>query len=217
MSHQIRFSEKFIFLFLGLLMPTLAVAAEIKPTLVNAEYIRQEKINLTGGFIKAVRFSDVSGEHLLLLTKASTPSKSKPNPQKIERHELKAINFRKTAEGWVQEWVINDYVDCPDLDSEADFFLDSISVTDVNNDGFAEASVPYSLFCGGGIDSKIIKIIMRTKSEKFAIRGESRVILPGQEPFGGAMTVDPALHKNKNTAYKNQLIKLWNCVSTERR
>ena len=140
-------------------------------------------------------FHDAKGEYLLLLTKRSSPSKSNPNPLRMERQELKAMHFKKVAKGWMQEWSINDYVDCPSLDSEANFYLNKVSITDVNNDGHAEVSLPYNLFCGGGLGSKIIKIIMRTKNEKFALWGKSKMVLPGQEAFGGEMEMDELLKK----------------------
>ena len=170
----------------------MVIATDIKTTSVNAQTIQQYKISLPGEFAKAIHFNDAAGEHLLLLTKRSAYSKTKPNRQRIERHELKATSFRKMPKGWVQDWVIFDFVDCPGLDSEANFFLDKVSITDVNGDGYAETSVPYNLFCGGGVDPKVIKIIMRTKNDKFAVRGQSKVIFPGQEPFGGELEIDPA-------------------------
>lgn len=216
MKIHTRQKTQVVFLLIGLTISNLTVAGDIKVTPIDAEAIRQEKINFISAPIKGIRFSDIDGEQLLLLTKRSTPSKSKPNKRRIERHELKAVNLIKSSRGWVQKWAINDFVDCPELDSEANFFLEKVSVTDVNNDGYAEISVPYSLFCGGGIDSKNIKIIMRTKNEKFAIRGESKVFMPHQEPFGGVMKMDAALQQHKYAAYKDYLTNLWNDIYIEK-
>lgn len=203
-------------IFLGLIFSSLLAASEIQTVPMSAKAVQQEKISLAAPLVKGVMFQDVKGEHLLLLTKRSSPSKSKPDPHRMERHELKATHFKKAAKGWIQEWAINDYVDCPGLDSEANFYLDKVSITDVNNDGHAEVLVPYNLFCGGGVDSKIIKIIMRTKNEKFALRGKSKIVLPGQESFGGEMEMDPLLKKNKNAAYRDHLIKIWDDICVEK-
>ena len=162
---------KLIPIFLGLLFPPLIAANEIQATPINIKDLQQVKVRLAAPLVKGVTFKDVQGKHLLLLTKRSGPSKSMTDPHREERHELKAIQFAKTAKGWVEEWVITDHVDCPSLDSEANFYLDQVSITDVNKDGHAEVSVPYNLFCGGGVDPRIIKIVMRTKRQKFALRG----------------------------------------------
>lgn len=207
---------KLIPIFLGLMFSSPIAASEIQTVPMSTKAVQQEKISLAAPLVKGVMFHDVKGEHLLLLTKRSSPSKRKPDPHRMERHELKATHFKKAAKGWIQEWAINDYVDCPGLDSEANFYLGKVSITDVNNDGHAEVSVPYNLFCGGGVDSKIIKIIMRTKNEKFALRGKSKIVLPGQEYFGGEMEMDPLLKINKNAAYRDHLIKIWDDICVEK-
>lgn len=196
-------------IFLGLIFPPLLAASEIRTIPIGSKIVQKEKISLAAPLVKGVAFSDVQGGHLLLLTKLSSPSKNKPDPRRMERHELKAIHFKKTANGWLQDWVITDYVDCPGLDSEANFYLDQVSITDVNHDGHAEISVPYNLFCGGGVDSKTIKIIMRTKNKKFALRGKSKIVSPGQESFGGEVEMDTLLKQNINVAYREHLIKIW--------
>lgn len=205
-----------ISIFFGLMFSTLLAASEIQTVPMSTEAVQREKIGLAGPLVKGVMFHDVNGAHLLLLTQRASPSKNKPDPNRMERHELKATQFKRAAKGWIQEWVINDYVDCPGLDSEAHFYLDKVSITDVNNDGHVEVLVPYNLFCGGGIDSKTIKIIMRTKNEKFALRGKSKMDLPGQESFGGEMEMDALLKKNKNAAYRDLLIKIWNDICVEK-
>ena len=60
-----------------------------------------------------------------------------------------------------------------------------MTFTDVNGDGRVEATVAYHMFCGGGIDTHTVKVILREGATKLAIRGESTAIYPGQEPFGG--------------------------------
>lgn len=207
---------KLISIFFGLMFSSPLVASEIQTVPISTKTVQREKISLAAPLVKGVMFQDVKGEHLLLLTKRSSPSKNKPDSNRIERHELRATHFIKAAKGWIQEWAINDYVDCPGLDSEANFYLDKVSITDVNNDGYAEVLVPYNLFCSGGVDSKTIKIIMRTKNEKFALRGKSRMVLPGQESFGGEMEMDALLKKNKNAAYRDHLNKIWNDICVEK-
>ena len=207
---------KLISIFLGLIFSRLLAASEIPTIPISTKGVQQEKISLAAPLVKGVAFNDVKGGHLLLLTKLSSPSKNKPDPHRMERHELKAIHFKKTTKGWLQEWAITDYVDCPGLDSEANFYLDQVSITDVNNDGHAEVSVPYNLFCGGGVDSKTIKIIMRTENKKFALRGKSKIVLPGQESFGGEMELDALLKKNKNAVYRDHLIRIWNDICVEK-
>ena len=204
-------------IFFGLIFANISIAGDIKTIQISSKEIQKEGIMLPSDLTKAIRFNDADGAQLLLFTKLSMISKKQPNQRRIERHEIKVVNLKKTSRGWVKKWAVNDAVDCPNLDSEANFFLENISVTDVNNDGFAEVSVPYNLFCGGGVDPKTIKIIMRTKSEKYALRGESKIVIPGQDSFGGDMQMDASLQQQKNTAFKDLLVKIWDSIYIEKR
>ena len=204
-------------IFFGLVFSNLSIAGDIKAIQISSKEIQKEGVMLPSDLIKAIRFNDAGGDQLLLFTKLSMISKKQPNQRRIERYELNVVDLRKTANGWVKKWTINDFVDCPNLDSEANFFLENISVTDVNNDGFAEVSVPYGLFCGGGVDPRTIKVIMRTKNEKYALRGESKIAIPGQDSFGGGMRMDTSLQQKKNTLFKNHLVKIWDSIYVEKR
>lgn len=184
---------------------------------IDATEVQRLGVKITTPFAKAIQVTDTEGISLLLFSKLSAPSKKKPNLQRNEYHELKVINFRKTSNGWSQRWVIKDFVDCPDLDSEADFFIDKIAITDLDKDGFAEISIPYHMFCGGGVDPKIIKIILRTKNEKYALRGESKIVIPGQDSIGGEMHIDSLLRQRKKSNYIEQLTKVWDSVYIEKR
>ncbi|MQA18138.1 hypothetical protein GEV01_01285 [Rugamonas sp. FT103W] len=106
-------------------------------------------------------------------------------------------------------------MECPGLDSAADFFSSNVSVTDLNGDGKAEVTIPYKLLCDGGIDSYTIKVILREGANKLAICGNSLVKIPGQEPFGGERQYDKALLSPANAAYKQHMDKVWKVVSVD--
>ena len=92
---------------------------------------------------------------------------------------------------------------------------DEVSITDINADGKAEVTIPYKLFCGGGIETATVKIILREGALKLAIRGESEVRLPGQEPFGGKHDYDKLLLTPAYAPYKVHLDQVWKAVSRD--
>lgn len=118
---------------------------------------------------------------------------------------------------WEEDWTVRDFVDCPGLDAAADFFTSALSVTDINSDGTAEVTIPYKLFCGGGVDSYTVKVILREGPLKLAIRGESEVRLPGQAPFGGGHQLDRRLLTQPYKLYREHLEKVWRTVSVDTR
>ena len=179
--------------------------------LAKAE-LAAERIAITGKVISAWNVQDKNGRHILVLTSLDGPSHDQPNKGRMERTDLRASFYSKARGQWVEEWQIKDGVDCPMLDHDAGFFSSHVTVTDLNDDGIAEVTVPYKMFCGGGVDSDTIKVILRQGSEKYAIRGESLVRLHGQESFGGSYKADASLALPRNAAYKKHLIKVWKQV-----
>ncbi|NGZ87438.1 hypothetical protein GW587_24660 [Duganella sp. SAP-35] len=200
----------------GLLCLTTACSAgipESKP--VDAAYLASQHIPSSGTLVAARMIRDQDGEHILQLNRQAGPSPSAPKSGRIEHIELTAVYYAKQAGGWKQEWTVRDVADCPELDAAADFFISSVAVTDINGDGKAEITIPYKLFCGGGIDSYTVKVILREGPLKLAIRGESEVRLPGQPPFGGDHKYDKALLTPAYAAYKNHLDQIWKTVSVD--
>jgi len=191
-------------------------AAIGKPAPIDKQQLAVETIGFDGTLVAAYRISDAGGEHILVLSRKAGASPAQPRSGRIERIDLfVTYHTRMGTKKWQQEWSIRDLTDCPGLDAEADFFATSVSFSDLNKDGKAEVTVPYRLFCGGGVDPYIIKIILRDGPTKLAIRGESLVRYPGQEPFGGEHQHDKALLAPDRAAYKQHLDAIWKKVSVD--
>lgn len=79
-----------------------------------------------------------------------------------------------------------------------------------------EVTVPYKTFCGGGVEPKTIKIIVRSGPAKFALRGESKMVLPDGSSMGGAMKLDRDLDLPANAALKRHVLDLWRDIYTAR-
>jgi hypothetical protein len=183
---------------------TTAVAAEIQVKPAGLAYVSQQKVPLPGKHIKSILVTDKDGLHLLVMTQLSGPSHTDRASERDERTDLHAIYYARTGDTWVKEWQIRDYSDCPDLDHSADFLPDAVTVTDLNNNGVAEVTVPYTLFCGGGVDSNDLKIIMREGSQKFAMRGRTITNYP-ESPYGGEAAYDKSLSLPVNAAFRKHI------------
>jgi len=191
-------------------------AAIGKPAPVERHQLAAEAIGFDGTLVAAYRIGDAGGEHVLVLSRKAGHSPAQPRSGRIERIDLYATYHKRIGtKRWQQEWSIRDLTDCPGLDAGADFFVTSVGFSDLNKDGKAEVIVPYRLFCGGGVDPYIIKVILRDGPTKLAIRGESLVRYPGQEAFGGEHQHDKALLAPERAAYKQHLDALWKKVSVD--
>lgn len=193
-----------------------ASTAVSQPEPVDATWLAGQKIVSIGAVVGAQRVRDGDGEHVLVLARKAGPSPSNLKSGRIEHIELRATFYGRAGTGWHPEWTIHDLVDCPNLDSAADFFPKAVTFTDLNNDSRVEATVAYHMFCGGGIDAHTVKVILREGATKLAIRGESRMLYPGQEPFGGEHQYDKALLQPDRAGYKRHMDRIWEAVSAFR-
>jgi hypothetical protein len=195
----------------------LAASTPYSTYTIGKNDLLREQIAVNGDLVTARMVEDHTGTHILLLTSIGSASRERPSHRRTERVDLRASYYRKVNNlanigTWTEDWNIKDAVDCPGLDSSASFFASHVTVTDLNKDGVAEITVPYKMFCGGGIDSATIKIIMRQGSEKYALRGDSLVRILGQRGFGGSYQTDTTLSLLRNTAYREHLLKVWKQV-----
>lgn len=134
------------------------------------------------------QFWDSKGRHILILSR---------NHEKFsdgkEIISLNAQQFVNYSLNWEKEWTIKDFVECLNLDIEANFFLNLTSFTDLDSNKIYETIVAYSLICAGGIEPKTIKVIMRQGNTKYAIRGESLVKIGDNENYVGKYKPDELL------------------------
>ena len=200
-------------LVFSLALPCRADTNAPVPFPVDAAFLAQQRILSSGKVISAWRVRDNDGDHVLVLARQAGPSPENPEWGRIEHIELRAAFYTSTAMGWKPAWTIYDIVDCPNLDSSADFFPGAVTFTDLNGDGRVEATVAYHMFCGGGIDTHTVKVILREGATKLAIRGESTMIYPGQEPFGGEHQYDKALLQPDRATYRKHMDRVWQDVS----
>lgn len=170
-----------------------------------------------GKIVRTFTFSDREGEHLLILSRHETDSTLEGAEKgRLEKKEIRATLYRRNGSSAQQAWLIQDGVDCPMLDSEAVFFTSQVTMTDLMRDGVTEVTVPYRLRCAGDVSPATIKVILRKAEQKFALRGESMIVMTGQPPFGGSKTYDPVLQQPQYQPLKAHLTQIWNQIYQQR-
>jgi hypothetical protein len=152
-----------------------------------------------GQVVKAERWQDKSGEHLLVLTHTKPANRQKePDSDGIYTFDqaLYGYQFDKTGNTVKQLWAIQDFVKACPLDISCEFLLPSVQLTDLDADGVAETSFLYRTGCRSDVSPASLKFILHNGPTKYALRGETVVM--GE---GGKYTTDPAF----NTADKRFL------------
>lgn len=187
---------------LALISPLLSAEISITDEPIPESVMSEIDAQVLGSY----SFDDKKGSHVLVLTSKETKTED------TDRWSLHALQFLETNTGWKKEWVIRDWVDCPDLDIDARFLFDFFTFTDLDDDGIAETTVSYSLMCAGGIAPSTIKTIMREGKDKYAVRGESFVYVkapPGKNDIvdGGTFKADWTLDLHPD--FKHHLISVW--------
>lgn len=186
---------------------SLPAHAAVQHAPVTPAFLKAERIAVPGKLVKAARIVDAGGEHILVVSlRTGTSSAENATPgDDEERHELFASLYVRKANRWAREWLIQDENDCPIVDSSANFFPKYITVTDLDQNGIAEVTVPYKYFCGGGVDSSTLKVIMRQGAQKFAARGQTQLAGEPGMAYGGELVFDPSLSLKENAVFKAHL------------
>lgn len=189
----------------------MAIDNNVTYTEIEKKQLLHQKIKVSNydNIISSFLINDKKGQNLLLLTSKESISQIMPTKGSNEKIDLKATYYNKVNDKWVQEWNIKDGVDCPGVDFSAKFLIKNMTVTDLNKDGLAEITVPYKMFCGGGVDSEIIKIIMRQENKKLALRGLSYIKISDKESMGGTYKLDSDLNLNINKPFKAHIENIW--------
>lgn len=133
----------------------------------------------------------------LVLSRTGTFDAPRTDPEAYLRSaRLYATMFEDLPgdQGARQRWRIQDLVDeCP-ADLTAEFTEPALRVSDADADGEPEIWVAYRIACRGDVSPSNLKIIGYEGTQKYALRGRSRISL-GESQEGGDAIPDAALAK----------------------
>ena len=173
------------------------------------------EIKYEGKVKSAVQWTDQRGENIVLTTETGIyQSKKFKHESDGEDAELFAYHFIKTDGSFKQTWKVYDYIsDCP-FDVAASFIDKAFTITDLNNNGTAEVWLMYRMVCQSDLSPSDMKIIMYEGQQKFAVRGESKVMHGidnnGNKMYmGGEYKIDDAL-SNGPKVFLEFAKALWN-------
>ncbi len=171
-----------------------------------------QEIEYRGVPVEIVRWRDTLGSNILLLTQTGAFNNKNSSGEISEvindKAEINAFHFINSGNGFKRQWKLYDFIECDGVDMYAGFLPHSLTITDIDNDGVAEVTFLYKLVCRGDASPAEQKLIMYEGSDKYALRGETRICLGElNEYYGGSFKADEKL-LNKSDFY-NFAKKRW--------
>jgi hypothetical protein len=191
---------------------TQTCLAQFKLTKLDKNSV-PKNIQYAGNIVEAVRWTDNTGDNIVLLTINKSQSKSAPDDSYSDG-ALYVYHFIVLGDSTKPTWRVYDYVkECP-VDIILYFVDKTFAVTDLNKDGKAEVWIMYKVSCQGDVSPIPMKIIMYQDNKKFAVRGTTRVKLSATDYMGGEYSYDEAF-KNAPAEFRQYAEKLWKQHKTE--
>ena len=158
-------------------------------------------IDFKGTVVQALKWSDNLGDNILIQTVTGYFDYKDNNDDDESYHdksELFAYLFQKKTNEklYTKQWKVYDYTECYGVDWYTGFVPQGTTITDVDNNGISEITMPYVSICRGGMDPGILKIITYQGQTKYALRGETRIGCGRENPYGGSFKESDNLKAN---------------------
>ena len=167
-------------------------------------------IKFSGKIKTAVRWTDKSGDNIVITTETGEKTSKKEEPtDDVREASLYAYHYIVGKDRTFLTWKIYDFVKDCSFDIEASFIKNSFQVTDLNNDGFAEVWIMYKTVCTSDVSPCDMKIIMYQGQQKYAMRGQNKVKVSDKEFYGGDYKFDNAFLDGP-TMFRDFAKKMWN-------
>jgi hypothetical protein len=137
-------------------------------------------------------WEDKNGKNILIFTEKTTEKQLYPDEPSTYTINLHAYHF--AGDKLIRE--VKDFEkDCM-FDMRARFIEKSITITDIDEDGYAEVTFVYRLGCTSELSPDGLKLMMLENGEKYAIRGNTLVDYSGDgsNVVGGVTNVDDSFN-----------------------
>ena len=167
--------------------------------------------NIEGDFLYGFSWKDRAGVNQLLFTKAVKFVQMKGEEQGIgdDFGYLKVYHYAGENDNYKLIRMVQDgnSQGCsnPPFAIDIDFYEKSISITDLDDNGYAEVIFMYYILCASEISPVPTKLMLLENGAKYAIRGDSYI---GEINSGGEKNMD-ASFKNLNPKIQDLANQTW--------
>lgn len=155
-----------------------------------------KSVKYTGKIVASAGWKDKNGNNLLIITE--TKEKKVRDAKTDGNYFEQEAAYSKDLYGYLYlispdsaelVWKIQDFEKECDADLTLNYIKNSLTITDLNNNGIAENVFLYEMGCRSDVSPLGYKLMMHEGKEKYAIRGTK--YLP-DTPGAGETKVDPS-------------------------
>ena len=153
------------FFVLGLMN---GLAQEIQPKVLDTV---PSGIAYKGKLIKSLYWSDLEGEHILLVSTLGPYEESDQQSSDEKSMSLFVSQYLFEDGAYSKQWTVYDFEkQCP-FDLYVGLLSEGIYVSDLDADGIAETTMVYKLMCTSDISPSRMKVLLFNKGKKMGLRG----------------------------------------------
>lgn len=199
------------------LLPLLLVSTFTHATPLDKKELKEfAHNNKIQHAISGEKFQQDGKDYYLIFSKRSF-SQPQKGLDDMDFIEIKARFLEQKDNGFATKWVVNDGINCPSLDISADFIPEATTFNQAYGyvAGNPQVSIGYKLFCGGGVDPKILKIIYYDNNGKVALRGSTQIYFSHDKTKIGGQYEEDKVFKNANLKVQTLLKSIWKNIYIE--
>ncbi|MBN1638356.1 MAG: hypothetical protein JW866_05280 [Ignavibacteriales bacterium] len=208
--------KKYFLLILLLSLNTNAQRSQYKyfdqtKSISGVTKLSSTNLNYTGNALEILKWTDNSGQNTLILSITKEITKRDSYGEEYFEKELYIYHYIKESNGKTKlsRKITDNIRDCP-FDITLEFIKNSLTITDLDKNGYSEICVLYKLCCRSDVSPSDMKLMMLEKGNKYALRGTMLVdIIPQPElqeyidEYGwGKYKVDPAFNSANSKLLK---------------
>lgn len=171
-----------------------------------------EQVDYTGDVVYGKSWQDQNGENLLVFSEKTTITEATEGPSS-RSIELHAYHYADGGNGFELVREVKDFERDCGFANGARFIEPSVTITDLNNNNYAEITFMYRLGCSSEYTSNPQKLMLLENGEKYAIRGNTKAYYGPEHSMGGEMNVEPELQAAE--AFYAHATDLWNQYQEE--
>ena len=138
--------------------------------------------------VMGASWEDGNGENVIVITETEVTEKPGGIGTQLSK-ELYGYHYIMNGDEAEELWKIQDFVKECEFDLTLEYLPESLTITDLNDNGIAESTFLYRLTCKSDVSPDDMKLMMHEGKNKYALRGYNEVT-----GIGGDYTVDKAFN-----------------------